>query len=134
MSIITKSEIISIAYITPIDEADLKDEIIATVINKFIVSVINQSFYDEIVLYPENYTTFIETYIKPCIAFYVKYFHIYQLSLDAGIIQVEFLKNLSDEVLEIATDKYNLLVNYYNLTYPPISFSSKQLISGFLIP
>ena len=136
MSIITKSEIITLAYITPIDEADLKDEIIASAINKFIIPIITQTLYDKVIATPGNYTILIETYIKPCIAFYVKYLHIYQLSLDAGITQVEFLKNLTAEVLEVATDKYNLLNNYYIATYttPPIPpKTTKTLKHGFLL-
>ncbi|MFZ4059084.1 MAG: hypothetical protein ACOYKE_13155 [Ferruginibacter sp.] len=105
-------------------------------INKYIIPIVTQSIYNKLIETPGDYTTLIETFIKPCIAFYVKYLHTYQLSLDAGITQVEFLKNLAAEVLAIAQDKEVLLLNYVTATYfPPITPipTTKTLKNGFLL-
>ena len=137
--LISKSEIISLAYISSITEAELKDEIISTVISKYIVPIVPPDIYQQATEDPEAYAVLIETHIKPCIAFYVKYFHINQLLMESrsylpsdNQITKTISKEFASEILIIAEQKSLDLAIYVKANYNSPT-SSKKLINGFLI-
>ncbi len=138
---ITKHEIISIAFLTELPEADLKDEIISSSINKYIIPIISISIYQQINANPENFTLLLEEHLKPCTAFYVKYAHINQLIQEgSSYVPPEYqisninIKDLATEVLSVASQKAVDLIKYMNDNYFPIPIpTNKKLISGFLL-
>jgi hypothetical protein len=138
---ITKSEIISLAYISPFPESELKDEIISTAITKYIIPAVTPEIYNQLTDSTENFRELVETYIKPCLAFYVKYLHLNQLVLESkSFIPFEFqdskanLKDVAKEILAVAEQKKADLTQYVIQNYIIAPPSSKnKLISGFLI-
>ncbi|MFZ4413494.1 MAG: hypothetical protein ACOYOV_10460 [Bacteroidales bacterium] len=140
MSLISKSEIKQLAFISSFEETELKDEIISTAITKYIIPAVTPAVYNLLIEYPETYRELIETYIKPCLAFYVKYLHLNQLVLEStSYIPLEYqdskakLKEVATEILTIAEQKKNDLSEYIKANYIPIPTSNNKLISGFLI-
>ena len=142
-SITNKAEIISLAYITHFDENDLKDEIIYSVITKYIIPIVTPSLYKRACSNPDIYQELIEGYIKPCIAFYVKYLHLNQLVLESrNFIPVEYRnptaspKSAAAEVLIIAEQKKEDLIKFIKIAYLPSPAplpSNPNFISGFLL-
>lgn len=139
----SKSELISLAFITPFDENELKDEIIFTAISKYIIPVVTPSIYQQAVDDPHRFQELIEAYIKPCLAFYVKYLHLQQLFLESKYFIPPEISNVKNnvkaavaEVLIIAEQKHLDLTKYVKANYlpepTPLPTNSK-LISGFLL-
>ena len=73
MSLITPSEVVSIAYITEIDPSMVKTEIILAAETRFIKPILTPPLYNEVINNIINYQLLIVNYIQPCLAFYVKY-------------------------------------------------------------
>ncbi|MFZ4413752.1 MAG: hypothetical protein ACOYLE_01600 [Bacteroidales bacterium] len=142
-TITNKAEIISIAYITHFDENDLKDEIIYSVITKYIIPIVTPNLYKQACNQPDNFQELIEGYIKPCIAFYVKYLHLNQLVLESrNFIPAEYrnptasAKSAAAEVLIIAEQKKEDLIKFIKIAYLPSPAplpSNPNFISGFLL-
>jgi hypothetical protein len=153
--LISKSDIVSLAYITNIDDNLIKDEVINMVIQTYLVPVLTEAFYNEIMLDPNSYTALINTYIKPCIAFYVKY-HLYtqQLfetaqysspdpskspSLFSPAISALIPNSVNRSVLRdirfIAWQKEQLLrAHLISTTYDHYVKPSSNRICGFIVP
>ena len=143
MSYFSKTELISLAFITAFDENEIKDEIIYTAISKYIIPVVTPALYQEAVNDPHRYEELIEGYIKPCLAFYVKYMHLQQLFLESKIFIAPEISNVKNnikdtvaEVLLIAEQKLLDLTKFVKANYipqpTPLPTNSK-LISGFLL-
>ena len=141
--IFSKSELISLAFITPFDENELKDEIMYSAISKYIIPVVTPSIYQQAVNDPHAYQELIEGYIKPCLAFYVKYLHLQQLFLESKFFIAPEISNVKNnvrdavaEVLIIAEQKQLDLTKFVKANYfpepTPLPTNSK-LISGFLL-
>jgi hypothetical protein len=152
--LISISDIISLAYITNIDEKLIKDEVIDLVIQTYLVPVLTESFYTEITIDPNSYTDLIDKYIKPCIAFYVKYllysqqlFETAQYSspdparasefIDpsiSSVISYDVHRTILKNILFIARQKEQILIKHLNTgVYDHYTKPSKQRINGFLI-
>jgi hypothetical protein len=138
--LISKSEIISLAFISSFDENDIKDEIINTAISKYIIPAVTPAIFQQAVDNPEDYNILISNYINPCLAFYVKYLQLQQLFLESSrFITPEIatvknnLKETVAEVLIIALQKKADLSQFVVQNYIFTPPSSKKLINGFLI-
>lgn len=136
MPIITSNEIISIAFSEPFDSALISDEIIGAAETKFIIPTITKPVYDDLSVHPGIYTTLVADYIKPYLAYCVK-FLLYCQYLNEPAQDVTILQQRGDIVNESSTIsqlKKTLLINHlltgiYPLYVPPV----KKRITGFLI-
>jgi hypothetical protein len=152
--LISKSDIVSLAYITNIDDNLIKDEVIDAVIHTYLVPVLTESFFFEISGDPNAYADLIDKYIKPFVAFYVKYllysqqlFETAQYSSPdpskapklfdpsvSSLISSDVHRTLLKNILFLARQKEQLLINHlntgiYHLYTAPVS----KRISGIII-
>jgi len=155
MSLITASEVITAAYVTEIDRSMIKEEIILTAELKYIKPVLTALLYDDVVSNPGSYTTLIGTYIKPCLAFFVKASMLNQQLLEtaqytpgsdpsvspsfidittAVLIPPAHRRDTLKEVLSIAFSKQALLQEYVLAqAYPLYTTPVSKRVSGFRI-
>jgi hypothetical protein len=152
--IISKSDIISLAYITNIDEALIKDDIIELAVQSHLVPILGETFYNEILYNSVPYTSLLDKYIKPYIAHQVKY-QLYSQQLfetahysspdpskaeeliDTSIVATlnfDIYRFILKNLLHIARQKEQLLINYLNQGhYELYTKPATQRISGILI-
>ena len=155
MSLITSSEVISLAYVTELDPTMIKSEVIQTSELKYVKPVLTSALYDDVVANPDNYATLISSYIKPCLAFFVKYAMINQQlletaqytpgadpSLSPALVEIstavllprDHRRDTMQEVLSIARSKQTLLQEYVIAqNYPLYTAPLSKRISGFRI-
>ncbi|HPT68842.1 MAG TPA: hypothetical protein PKW50_01755 [Syntrophomonas sp.] len=155
MSLITATEVITAAYVTEIDRSMIKEEVILTAELKYIKPVLTASLYDDVVSNPGSYTTLIGTYIKPCLAFFVKASMLNQQLLEtaqytpgsdpsvspsfidittAVLIPPAHRRDALKEVLTIAFAKQALLQEYVIAqAYPFYAIPVSKRVSGFRI-
>jgi hypothetical protein len=136
MSLITATEVNQIAFITPIDSALILDDIIRIAETKYIIPAITKPVYDDLPVHPGNYSTLISDYIKPYLAFCVKYLLYSQYFSQALLLstQDKSREEILNETNIIIRAKKELLVNQlssgnYLLYSPP----QKKLTAGFLV-
>ena len=155
MSLISSTEVISLAYVTELDPSMIKSEVIQTAELKYVKPVLTAALYDDVVASPGDYTTLITSYIKPCLAFFVKYAMLNQQlletaqytpgadpSLSPALVEIstavllprDHRRDTMQEVLSIARSKQALLQEYiiaqnYALYLAPVS----KRVSGFRI-
>ncbi len=155
MSLISSTEVISLAYVTELDPSMIKAEVIQTSELKYVKPVLTAALYDDVVASPGDYTTLITSYIKPCLAFFVKYAMLNQQlletaqytpgadpSLSPALIEIstavllprDHRRDTMQEVFSIARSKQTLLQEYviaqnYALYLAPVS----KRVSGFRI-
>jgi len=152
--LITVSEVITLAYITKLDDNLIKDHIIDAVEHTYIKPVLTEPLYNDVVTSPSNYTDLIGKFIKPCLAFYVKY-HIYTQQLfetaeysspdptkasrfiplsDAVLIDNSIHENIVGDILNIAQQKEQILKDHLNeSSYELYKKPTTYRISGILI-
>ncbi|MEI8006034.1 MAG: hypothetical protein WCI48_07490 [Bacteroidota bacterium] len=155
MSLITSSEVITLAYVTEIDPTMIKSEVIQTAELKYVKPILTAALYDDIVASLGDYTTLITSYIKPCLAFFVKYAMINQQlletaqytpgadpSLSPALVEIstavllprDHRRDTMQEVLSIACSKQALLQEYVIAqNYPLYSAPISKRVSGFRI-
>lgn len=152
--LITVREVIEIAYITLIDDNLIKEDIIDAAEKTYIKPVLTTLLYNDVIGSPGIYTALIDPYIKPCLAFYVKYL-IYSQQLfetaaysnpdptkgkelidpaNAALITNEVHQNIINDILFIARQKEKELIEYlakqaFELYQEPTS----RRISGIII-
>ena len=63
MSLITQSEVVSIAYITEIDPSMIKPEVITTAETKYIKPVLTMALYHDVIANTDHYRLLIASYI-----------------------------------------------------------------------
>ena len=133
----------------------IKAEVIQTSELKYVKPVLTAALYDDVVASPGDYTTLITSYIKPCLAFFVKYAMLNQQlletaqytpgadpSLSPALIEIstavllprDHRRDTMQEVFSIARSKQTLLQEYviaqnYALYLAPVS----KRVSGFRI-
>ena len=155
MSLISSTEVISLAYVTELDPSMIKAEVIQTSELKYVKPVLTAALYDDVVASPGDYTTLITSYIKPCLAFFVKYAMLNQQlletaqytpgadpSLSPALVEIstavllprDHRRDTMQEVFSIARSKQALLQEYviaqnYALYSAPVS----KRVSGFRI-
>jgi hypothetical protein len=103
MPLITSTEVISIAYITELDPTMIKDEVIATAERKYIRPILSVQLYEDVVANQQQYSTLIEQYVKPCLAFYVKFSMMNQQLLETSQYTPGADPSLSPVLVEIST-------------------------------
>ena len=136
MSLLTANEVNQIAFITPIDSALILDEIIQVAETKFIIPALPKPIYVDLSVHPGNYATLIVDYIKPYLAYCVK-FLLYSQYFSDALLTSNLDKSREDIVNEtnlLIKAKRELLV--YHLSsgnYPLYSPPSKKLTAGFLV-
>ena len=130
--LITIREVIELAYITNIDDNLIKEQIINTAETTYIKPVLTEPLYYEVISDPGSWSTLIDDYIKPCLAFYVKYL-IYSQQLfesaeysnpdplkgpeiisqeTAVLITSKIHQNIINDILFIARQKEKVLIEY----------------------
>jgi hypothetical protein len=136
MSLLTPTEVNQIAFISPIDSALILDEIIQVAETKFIIPAITKSIYDDLSVHPGIYATLIVDYIKPYLAYCIKFLLYSQYYSDA-LKASSFDKSKEEIVNEtnvIIQEKKDLLKTHLtNGVYPLYSLPVKKRISGFII-
>jgi hypothetical protein len=137
MSLITPSEVNSISFISPISESMILSDIITYAENRYILPIITAPLSDDIAANPGAYTTLVNVYIKPCLAFYVKYalFNQYitenHLTID---IKNWARRDVLREIFAIAETKKAELLAYLALGYFPLyTKTERKRIAGFAI-
>ena len=155
--LMTPIEIISIAYITELDPAMIKDSFILTAQVQYIKPALTAPLYDDVLLDPSGalYGTLVEDYIKPCLAYYVKGNMLNQQLLEtsqyttgsdpalaqslmdvstAVMISPEHRRDIVKEVFAMAKYKLDLLVAYLiEQEFPLYTLPTARRVSGFII-
>jgi len=156
-SLMTPLEIITIAYITELDPAMIKDSFILTAQVQYIKPVLTAPLYDDVLLDPNGslYGTLVDDYIKPCLAYYVKGNMLNQQLLEtsqyttgsdpalaqslmdvstAVMISPEHRRDIVKEVFAMAKYKLDLLVAYLiEQEFPLYTLPTARRVSGFII-
>jgi len=73
MALMTIAEVITAAYTRKVDALQFKAVDIETAEFKYIREALGENLYNEVVADTSTYATFISTYIKPCLAYFVKF-------------------------------------------------------------
>ena len=155
MSLISSPEVIALAYVTEIDPTMIKTEVIQTAELKYIKPILTTALYDDLIANPANYATLITNYIKPCLAFFVKYAMLNQQlletaqytpgadpSLSPALVEIstavllprDHRRDTMHEVLTIARSKQTLMQEYLTTqNYPLYTAPLSKRISGFRI-
>jgi len=119
MPLITPAEVNTFAFNPLIDPLLILPEFIALAEKKYLIPLISRPFYDDISANPGTYDTLLQAYIKPCLAFYVKYV---------------LYNQLDTEPFGIAERNKAQLINYlFSGSFPLYVKPDKRLISGFLV-
>jgi len=103
MSLITPTEVISLAYITELDPSMIKPEVIHTCELKYIKPILSPPLYEDVKNNIPNYLFLILNFIKPCLAFYVKYSVMNQQLLETSQYTPGTDPNLSPVLVEVST-------------------------------
>jgi len=136
MPIITAQEINNIAFTEPIDSSTITEDIINAAEAKYIIPAITKTLDDDLSVHPDSYTYFITEYIKPYLAYCVKYL-LYTQYFTESLTELENTGqrgNLVNEINAITQLKKTLLVNHLATGIYPLYVSSvRKRINGFLI-
>jgi hypothetical protein len=152
--LIDARETIELAYITLIDDTLIKDEIIDTAEKTWIKPVLSEPLYNAVTADPSAFTLLINSYIKPCLAFYVKYLiysqQIFETAEYSSPEQNKAVKlfdpaaaplitwrthyNIIRSILFIARQKEQILKDHINsMSYEAYVKPIKRRVSGILI-
>ncbi len=119
MALITAAEVNTFAFNPAIDPALILPEFIALAEKKYLIPLISRPFYDDIASHPGTYSTLLDAYIKPFLAFYIKYVLGNQSDVEPFIIAGQ--------------NKVQLIIYLNSESFPLYAKQVKQIISGFLI-
>ncbi len=136
MSLLTANEVNKIAFITPIDSALIREEIIQVAETKYIIPAITKPVYDDLSVHPGIYATLISDYIKPYLAYCVKFLLYSQYFSEAlsSPNQDKSRDDLANETNVIIQAKKDLLkIQLASGIYPIYCLPAKKRISGFII-
>jgi hypothetical protein len=136
MSLLTATEVNQIAFITPIDSALILDEIIQIAETKYIIPAITKPVYDDLSVHPGIYATLILDYIKPYLAYCVKYL-LYSQYYSETLSTSNFDKSREEIVnntnVILQAKKELLKTHLTSGVYPLYNLPVKKRISGFFI-
>jgi hypothetical protein len=136
MSLLTANEVNQIAFITPIDSALILDEIIQVAETKYIIPALTKPIYDDLSVHPGIYATLIAEYIKPYLAYCVKfllYSQYYSDALKASSFDKSKEEIVNETNIIIQAKKDLLKTHLTSGIYPLYSLPVKKRISGFII-
>jgi len=135
MSLITATEVSTIAFVKTLDPTLILPMFISSAESKYIVPIVTTDLITDIQANPGNYTTLVNDYIKPYLAFCVKYMFYNQLLTETDTFPPDAQRSDAlQEVLNLMEINRERLLAYLNeniLTMP--ENSSRKLISGFRI-
>lgn len=136
MSLLTATEVNQIAFITPIDSALILDEIIQIAETNYINPAITKPIYDDLSVHPGFYATLISDYIKPYLAYCVKYL-LYSQYYSETLSTSNFDKSREEIVnntnVILQAKKELLKTHLTSGVYPLYNLPVKKRISGFFI-
>ena len=156
-ALMTPLEIITIAYITELDPAMIKDSFILNTQVQYIKPALTTPLYDDVLLDPTGslYAPLVDDYIKPCLAYFVKATMLNQQLLEtsqytsgsdpalaqslmdvstAVMISPEHRRDIVKEVLAMAKYKLSLLTAYIiEQEFPLYTIPTARRVSGFII-
>lgn len=131
--IVTKTEVITMAFARPVSENHIEDGLINAIQVKHILPVLGEDFYNAVILTPASYTTLL-TYLKPIVAHFVRYYILPTIFRDVSNTGVnaipgnnrsmgttEDLGSVRQSTLDIANIYISALKKYLNdnsSTYP----------------
>ena len=136
MSLVTATEVNQIAFITPIDSALILEEIIQIAETKYIIPAITKPVYDDLSVHPGIYATLISEYIKPYLAYCVKYLlysQYYSETLSTSNLDKSREEIVNDTNVIIQAKKDLLKTHLTSGIYPLYCSPVKKRISGFII-
>nr|AKH47530.1 hypothetical protein [uncultured marine virus] len=115
MALITATEVISLAFDSGFDKADkITDLTIESTEWEYIREALTENLYNDVVLNTgSEYDNFITTYLKPCLAYYVKYNsmdNIWMQATNRGINT----PNAENATTVTSTDKVNYKTSVLN--------------------
>ena len=128
--IASKAEIKALAFSNTFDMNAVKDNLIQLVEWEQVLSLFGADFYDDVVANPASYTTLIDTYLKPYIAYNVKAYLSKANHIKTGnkgaqtaqgsneqIANVEFAKR---EAMNMATKYKQQMITYLDKNKPAL--------------
>ena len=136
MPLITPTEVNLLAFITPIDPVSILIEFILTAEAKYIVPALTQPVYDDLSVNPGLYTTLIDEYIKPYLAFCVKLMLYNQYLAETGTFSIPTQQrwDVVQEIIVILKAKKKMLAEHLTpAVYPLYIAPVEKRITGFLI-
>lgn len=136
MPIITAQEINNVAFTEPIDLALITNDIIIAAEAKYLIPAITKTIYDDLSVHPGSYTYFITEYIKPYLAYCVKYLLYTQYFTESliGLENIGQRGNIVNEITAITQLKKTLLINHLATSIYPLYITPvRKRINGFLI-
>ena len=135
MPLITATEVSQIAFINALDPALILPMFISSAETKYIVPIVTQAVITDITANPDNYTTLVEDYIKPYLAFSIKYMFYNQLLTETDTFPTSDQQRTAaiQEVIAIMEVSRGLLSDYLNANiFPTPVVTDKTLTAGFL--
>jgi len=135
MPLITVTEVSTIAFVKTLDPALILPSFISSAESKYIFPIVTTDLITKIIATPSDYTTLVEEYIKPYLAFAVKYMFYNQLLTETDTFPPDAQRSDAlQEVLNLMEINRERLLNYLNANMLGVlRISSKKLISGFRI-
>ena len=136
MSLLTPTEVNRIAFITPIDSALIPEEIIQVAETEYIIPALTKPVYIDLSQHPVIYTTLIAEYIKPYLAYCVKYLlysQYYSETLSSSNLDKSRADILNETNVIIQAKKDLLKIQLASGIYPLYCSPVKKRISGFII-
>ncbi|MBS4057364.1 MAG: hypothetical protein KGZ82_08615 [Bacteroidales bacterium] len=137
MTLITPSEIISLAYSESIEEALFKEDLIIATQDRFIRPIVSSCLFDDLLQNPASYATLINNFIKPCLAFYVKLM-IYNQQIAQNVNLSSLSINLRNDILKdiyliAKAREKSLRKHILNTGYVLYQTPTPRLINGLFI-
>ncbi len=146
--IVTQTEVIDLAFNRSIDTTRIKDSDINAAEWKYIKPLLGNDLFEDVINNLSGYTDLL-VYLKPCAAYYVKYFVLpdlmyeisdrgaFQLDVDDGMgmneqQRNELLTKTLDKANQLGSIVKNYLVNTENTLYNA-GVDTGKIVGGFFI-
>jgi hypothetical protein len=133
--LITPAEVSSIAFVNALDPVLILPMFISSAETKYIVPLVTQVLITDIQANPGNYAILVNAFIKPYLAFCVKYMFYNQLLTETDTFPTSDAQRTSalQEVIAIMEVSRGLLSEYLNASiFPTPVVKEKTLTAGFL--
>ena len=111
MSLITKAEVISIAFVRTVDQSKIPDHLIGTVEEKHIRPILGDDFFEAVIAAPLSYSS-LTPYLENIIANYVKFYilpDVYREITDLGISIIQGQNRQVSDVNGLEYSRQNTL-------------------------